>query len=129
MTFVSAIANDSEQSVLTAVQLMWVNLFQDTFAALALATDRPQQRVLRRKPEPRSAPLINVPMWKTIIGQTIYQLAVTLVLYFAGAGILHYQTDLEERQLQTLVFNTYVWLQIFNMYKYVLPRRSRPMGY
>ena len=121
----SSIANATEHSVLTAVQLMWVNLFQDTLAALALATDPPQPRVLDRTPEPRSAPLINVSMWKTIIGQSIYQLAVTLVLYFAGDRILSYQTDHEKKQLSTLVFNTYVWMQIFNMYKYEYPLRCR----
>ncbi|CAK7212506.1 plasma membrane calcium [Sporothrix eucalyptigena] len=115
--FISAIANADEQSVLTPVQLMWVNLFQDTMAALALATDAPQKRVLDRNPEPRAAPLINTPMWKTIIGQSVYQIIVTLVLYFAGSAILSVQTDLENQQLQTLVFNTYVWLQIFNMCK------------
>lgn len=98
---------------------MWVNLFQDTLAALALATDPPQPRVLDRRPESRSASLINIPMWKTIVGQSIYQLTVTLILYFAGADILSYETDVEKKQLQTLVFNTYVWMQIFNMYKYV----------
>jgi P-type Ca2+ transporter type 2C len=98
---------------------MWINLFQDTLAALALATDRPQPRVLDRKPEARTAPLMNIPMWKTIIGQLIYQLAVTFVLYFAGPRIFSYQTDLEIQEFETLVFNTYVWMQIFNMYKYV----------
>ena len=98
---------------------MWINLFQDTLAALALATDPPTRRVLDRKPEPRSAPLINTPMWKMIIGQSLYQLTVTLILYFAGDAILSYQGGLENKQLKTLVFNTYVWMQIFNMYKYV----------
>ncbi|KND87137.1 Calcium-transporting ATPase 2 [Tolypocladium ophioglossoides CBS 100239] len=116
LTFISAITNPQEQSVLTAVQLMWVNLFQDTLAALALATDLPRARLLDRKPEPRSASLITIPMWKTIIGQSIYQLAVTLVLYFGGARILSYATDAENQQLQTIVFNTFVWLQVFNMY-------------
>lgn len=125
LTTISAISSSSEQSVLTAVQLMWINLFQDTLAALALATDAPQPRVLDRKPESRSSPLINIPMWKTIIGQSIYQLTVTLILHFAGADILAYKTDLETKQLQTLVFNTYVWMQIFNMYKYVSPPEFR----
>jgi P-type Ca2+ transporter type 2C len=119
LTFVSAIANSQEQSVLTAVQLMWVNLFQDTLAALALATDPPDHSVLHRKPDPKSYPLINIAMWKMIIGQSIYQVAVTLILYFGGAAILSYHTAQETAQLQTLVFNTYVWMQIFNMYKYV----------
>jgi P-type Ca2+ transporter type 2C len=119
LTFISAAANSGENSVLTAVQLMWINIFQDTMAALALATDPPERSILDRKPDPKSAPLISITMWKMIFGQSVYQLAVTLILYFGGATILSYQTAQELDQLQTLVFNTYVWMQIFNMYKYV----------
>jgi P-type Ca2+ transporter type 2C len=117
LTFVSAIASATETSVLTAVQLMWINLFQDTMAALALATDPPSPTILDKKPDPRSAPLITTPMWKMIYGQSAYQLAVTLILYFGGATILNYHTDQELAQLQTIIFNTYVWMNIFNMYK------------
>jgi Ca2+-transporting ATPase len=116
---VSAVANSSQQSVLTPVQLMWVNLFQDTLAALALATDPPTRRVLNRKPEPKFTPLITPTMWKMIIGQSVYQMVVTLILYFAGSSIFSYHTEYETSQLQTAIFNTYVWMQIFNMYKYV----------
>jgi len=49
-----------------------------------------------------------------IIGQSIYQLIVTLVLNFSGNEILGYETDFEKSRLETLVFNTYVWMQIFN---------------
>ncbi|KAI9654616.1 MAG: hypothetical protein M1829_000902 [Trizodia sp. TS-e1964] len=116
LTFVSAIASSTETSVLTAVQLMWINLFQDTMAALALATDPPAPTILDKKPDPRPAPLITIPMWKMIFGQSTYQLAVTLILHFGGAAILNYHADLELAQLQTMVFNVYVWMNIFNMY-------------
>lgn len=96
---------------------MWVNLFQDTLAALALATDVPRSNLLNKKPEPRDASLMTTPMWKTVIGQSIYQLVVTLVLYFGGRDILSYDTEEEEKEMKTIIFNTYVWLQIFNMYK------------
>ena len=119
LTMVSAIASSTETSVLTAVQLMWINLFQDTMAALALATDPPSPTILDKKPDPKSAPLITIPMWKMIFGQSAYQLVVTLVLHFGGATILNYHTDHELAQLQTIVFNAYVWMNIFNMYKYV----------
>jgi Ca2+-transporting ATPase len=88
-------------------------------AALVLATDPPAPTILDKKPNPKSAPLITIPMWKMIFGQSVYQLAVTLILYFGGATILNYYTDLELAQLQTMVFNAYVWMNIFNMYKYV----------
>lgn len=117
LTFVSAVSNNNETSVLTAVQLLWVNLIMDTFAALALATDGPGPTILNRKPEPKSAPLITTTMWKMIIGQAIYQLVVTFILYFAGNSILSYQTTREKNQLHTVVFNTFVWMQIFNQYK------------
>jgi P-type Ca2+ transporter type 2C len=117
LTFISAVADSGEQSVLTPVQLMWVNLIQDTLAALALATDPPAPSILNRRPEPKSAPLISVTMWKTIVGQSIFQLAVTLTLYFGGAKILSYESDHEVAQLQTVVFNVFVWMQIFNQYK------------
>ena len=58
-------------------------------------------------------------MWKTIAGQSIYQIAVTFVLYFAGPRIFAYHTEHQVQQVETLVFNTYVWMQIFNMYKCV----------
>jgi Ca2+-transporting ATPase len=115
LAFVSAISNGREQSVLTPVQLMWINLFQDTLAALALATDPPQRRVLYRAPEARSAPLITIDMWKTIIGQSIYQLTVTFVLYFAGPHIFPYDDYDDITRVNTVVFNTYVWMQIANI--------------
>ncbi|RMZ87248.1 hypothetical protein DV736_g5522, partial [Chaetothyriales sp. CBS 134916] len=90
LTFVSAVSNDSNHSVLTAVQLLWVNLIMDTLAALALATDPPTKKILDRPPQPKSQPLITINMWKMIIGQSIYQLAVTFTLYFAGMRILNY---------------------------------------
>ena len=55
-----------------------------------------------------------------IIGQSIFQLTVALVLHFAGAKILGYNaTDTYTRlqqtdNLNTLVFNQFVWCQIFN---------------
>ncbi|KAK4032723.1 hypothetical protein C8A01DRAFT_20241 [Parachaetomium inaequale] len=122
LTFVSSVASDEEESVLNAVQLLWVNLIMDTFAALALATDPPGPSVLDRKPDKKTAGLINTRMMKMIIGQAIAQLAITLVLNFAGASLLGYDVHNAneeiakdaEKSLRTLIFNTFVWLQIFN---------------
>lgn len=111
LAFVSAVSDAEMRSVLTAVQLLWVNLIMDTFAALALATDPPTEAILDRPPQPKRAPLITTNMWKMIIGQSIFQLAVTFVLYFAGGRIF---PSYSESELRTIVFNTFVWMQIFN---------------
>ena len=44
---------------LNVMQLLWVNLVMDSFAALALATELPHQRLLDQPPYGRSEPLIN----------------------------------------------------------------------
>ncbi|UPL03919.1 hypothetical protein LCI18_014853 [Fusarium solani-melongenae] len=111
ITFISAVSDDKETSVLNAVQLLWVNLIMDTFAALALATDPPTGSLLHREPEPRTAPLITITMWKMIIGQSIYQLIVCFVLWFAGPDFLGYP----EKELRTLIFNVFVFMQIFKL--------------
>lgn len=117
LTFISAVSSSDEESVLTAVQLLWVNLIMDTMAALALATDPPTPSILDRKPDPKSAPLITITMWKMILGEAIYQLAITLLLFFGAEKILSYTSDREIAQIPTLVFNTFVWMQIFNQWK------------
>lgn len=112
LTFVSAVASGEERSVLNAIQLLWVNLIMDTFAALALATDPPNGSLLDRAPEPRTAPLITLTMWKMIVGQSVYQLAVGLTLHFAGPALLPRSPEPERR---TLVFNAFVFMQIFKL--------------
>lgn len=80
------------------------------------ATDGPTDNILDRKPTPKDSPLFTITMWKMIIGQSIYKLAVTFTLYFAGRGILGSILDGDDTQLQldTIIFNTFVWMQIFN---------------
>jgi Ca2+-transporting ATPase len=111
LAFVSSIASGQEQSVLTVVQLLWINLIQDTFAALALATDPPTAALLDRKPEPKTASIITLNMWKMIMGQSALQLIITFILMFAGARIF---TSWGDAELKTVIFNTFAWLQIFN---------------
>lgn len=126
LTFVTAISNNSESSVLTAVQLLWVNLIMDTLAALALATDPPQDSVLDRKPERRGSSIISITMWKMIFGQAIYQLVITFMLYYGSVAIFSLDDPTEVQQRDTLVFNTFVWMQIFNQWKYVKPTPPIP---
>jgi Ca2+-transporting ATPase len=83
-------------------------------AALALASDPPTEEILDRKPAKRTDPLISTVMWKMIIGQAIFQLIVTFVLYYVGPSILGYEFDGTE--IRSLVFNVFVWMQIFNQF-------------
>lgn len=57
-------------------------------------------------------------MWKQITGQNIYKLTAIFVLYFAGGRILGYDLSDPNKQLEldTVIFNTFVWMQIFNIF-------------
>ena len=120
VTFVTAVADNEQTSVLTPVQLLWLNLIMDTLAALALATDPADPKSLERKPDRWSTPLITAEMWKQITVQSVYQLVLILVLNFAGKSILNMHS--QERwkrvsndvELNTLIFNVFVWCQLFN---------------
>lgn len=55
-------------------------------------------------------------MWKMILGQSIYKLTICFVLYFSGNNILDLDKNSphEMLELETIIFNTFVWMQIFN---------------
>jgi len=115
ITFVSATASEEEASVLTAVQLLWINIIMDTFAALALATDPATEKLLNRKPEKKTAPLFSAEMYRMILMQSVYQIAAILVFHFLGLRILHLEnTEHNNLVVKTLVFNAFVFAQIFN---------------
>lgn len=64
--------------------MLWINLIMDTLASLALATEDPQESLLLRKPYSRDDYIVSKSMKKNIIGQSIYQIIVLMVLIFAG---------------------------------------------
>ncbi|XP_051131349.1 calcium-transporting ATPase 10, plasma membrane-type-like [Andrographis paniculata] len=102
---------------LMAVQLLWVNLIMDTLGALALATERPTDHLMRRPPVGRREPLITNVMWRNLLIQALYQVTVLLVLNFQGKNILnlrHETSDHAFKVKNTLIFNAFVFCQIFN---------------
>ncbi|POM65685.1 Calcium-translocating P-type ATPase, PMCA-type, partial [Phytophthora palmivora] len=112
------------QSPIAAVQILWVNLFMDVFASLVLTTDEPKEsELLARQPYARNKPLVTPRMAKHIAGQTILQLTLLLLLTFlgdkwfnvpSGRASVTNDDDSESTQHLTIVFNTFVWLQLFN---------------
>jgi len=115
----------------------------DTFAALALATEPPSATLLDRQPESRDDKIVNAVMWRNIFGQSIYQMVVLMLLLFCGKGWfgLVYPNDVplvyteaycsenidspnltscvvndlsEKALLYTIVFQTFVFMTLFN---------------
>ncbi|KAK1408504.1 hypothetical protein QVD17_40338 [Tagetes erecta] len=112
LNFVSACITGS--APLTAVQLLWVNLIMDTLGALALATEPPNDGLMQRPPVKRTDSFITKTMWRNIMGQSIYQMAVLFVLNFAGKPLLNLQGENATAILNTFIFNAFVFCQVFN---------------
>ncbi|XP_074306718.1 calcium-transporting ATPase 4, plasma membrane-type-like isoform X2 [Silene latifolia] len=100
---------------LKIVQWLWINLIQDTFAALALATEPPTDAVMKRPPHGRDASLISKAMWRNIVGQSAYQFSVLAVVIFDGKRLLKLNdSDNSDAVLNTFAFNSFVFCQVFN---------------
>eukprot|EP01018_Ginkgo_biloba_P029229 Gb_33893 [translate_table: standard] len=99
---------------LTAVQLLWVNLIMDTLGALALATEPPNDDLMKIMPVGRTGSFISKAMWRNIIGQSVYQLIVIGVLQTEGKRLLQLDGSDEKSVLNTMIFNSFVFCQVFN---------------
>ncbi|GJN07051.1 hypothetical protein PR202_ga24841 [Eleusine coracana subsp. coracana] len=112
INFVSACITGS--APLTAVQLLWVNMIMDTLGALALATEPPNDDMMKRPPVGRGESFITKIMWRNIIGQSLYQLAVLGALMFGGERLLNIKGGDSKTVINTLIFNSFVFCQVFN---------------
>ncbi|HAE85055.1 MAG TPA: ATPase [Anaerolineaceae bacterium] len=73
--------------VLTAIQLLWLNLVTDGAPALALGSEKGDPDIMQYPPRPTDEPIINKTMLSGIIVQTIAISAVTLTAFAIGRGI------------------------------------------
>lgn len=73
-----------QSSPIKAVQMIWVNLLQDTLASLSLATELPSDDLLRRKPYGRNQNIVSPIMLRNIISHSVYQLLILFCMLFAG---------------------------------------------
>ena len=85
-TFISAVV--LQEAILSAVQMLWVNLIMDTLAALALATEPPTDELLKRHPHGKNDYIISPLMMKHVLGQALFQIIILLVVVFIGEKFL-----------------------------------------
>jgi Ca2+-transporting ATPase len=98
---------------LTVMQMLWVNLIMDTFAALALATEPPHEGVLRRPPRSPDAFIVTRPM-----AVNIFVTAGIFLVLLIGM-IVYYHDDLKPDAPThggTILFTVFVMLQFWNLF-------------
>ena len=132
------------QSPLTVTQMLWVNLIMDTFAALALASLPPSQRVMNDPPRQRKANIITKEMARGIfgVGGLFVLLLFGFIQYFKNEDITNltqfsitdyfanffhfgsFENGLSAYEL-SLFFSIFVMLQFWNMFNAKAYRTGR----
>ena len=69
------------ETPLTPIQMLWVNLIMDSLGSLALATEPPYEELLNRAPTRRNESMINGKMWKHIVMQSLIQIILLIIFY------------------------------------------------
>jgi len=69
------------ETPLTPIQMLWVNLIMDSLGSLALATEPPYEELLNREPTRRNESIINGRMWKHIVIQSLVQIIILIIFY------------------------------------------------
>ncbi|NLM70753.1 MAG: calcium-translocating P-type ATPase, PMCA-type [Synergistaceae bacterium] len=95
---------------LTVIQMLWVNLIMDTFAALALATEPPHPEVMRAGPRNPDSFIVTPEMARGIFGYgALFVVAMaSMLLFIRGGGV-------SSREL-TVFFSVFVMLQVWNLF-------------
>jgi hypothetical protein len=99
-------------------------MIMDTLASLALATEPPRAKLMLRAPYDRDSSVVSKPMLRQMLGHSLYQLIVLFILCYDGHNWFGIENGLEPEEdcedgpvgLEhlTIVFNTFVWMQLFN---------------
>jgi Ca2+-transporting ATPase len=110
----------------TVVQLLWINIIMDTFAALALCTEPPRRNSMQRKPIQREASIITAPMGVTILLTALYQVAILGTLlclmtygWFLSGGKLELWQDVRHDanlEALTVFFTAFVMFHFWNFF-------------
>ena len=91
-------ASVGQESPLTALQMLWVNMIMDSLGSLALSTEKPTEQLLDRPPNGRADFIINRKMAKHIVGQSVFQLIILFVLLFsAHTWLLEYTPEFQDQ--------------------------------
>jgi magnesium-transporting ATPase (P-type) len=75
------------ESPMTAVQLLWINLIMDTFAALALSTEPPLKQVIKGKPYKENVSILTLTVRGQIYLVSLWNILIMLILMFFGSMI------------------------------------------
>ena len=102
----------TQEPPLTVMQMLWVNIIMDTFAALAFASIKPEENVMQEPPRKNSDFIIRSDMFKQMMITSLIIIAVLLALFVTPIEGFAVGTKL----FSSLFFTSFVMMQFANMF-------------
>jgi len=102
-----------QQMPLTVLQYLWINLIMDTLAALAFSLEPRRPETMKMKPRDRKVAFLTPVMLTNILVLGSY--FIVLILFLQATDFLGV-SKLGPLAVSSVVFNCYVWFQIFHMF-------------
>jgi Ca2+-transporting ATPase len=106
----------------TVLQLLWINVIMDTFAAIALCSEPPRANLMRRAPKKRDESILTPAMLGNIFVTAAFFVIVMIGLllgmhhadWFGGGEVKSHEfPEFTYRQV-TIFFTVYVFFQVWN---------------
>ncbi len=103
-------------SPITIVQMLWLNMIMDTFAALAFSFEPALLEYMEEPPKKIDEPIINSYMYNEIIVTSIY--SATLCILFLKLPIVRevFRIGENNKYLMTAYFALFIFIGIFNSF-------------
>jgi Ca2+-transporting ATPase len=111
----------------TVLQLLWINVIMDTFAAIALCSEPPRPGLMSMRPKRRDESIVNRSMMTTILTTGVFYVVVmlTLLIGMEYGGWFRRDVDVEAGAFSkefpeltlyqvALFFTVYVLFQVWN---------------
>lgn len=102
----------TQEPPLTVMQMLWVNIIMDTFAAMAFASIKPENNVMQEPPRKNSDFIIKGDMFKQMIITSGVFVVSLLSFLIVNNEVLH----LPAREFSSLFFTLFVMMQFVNMF-------------
>lgn len=107
-------------SPLKPIQVLWMNLIDDSLGALALATRPPADFLLKRAPYGSNDSIVSNIVFRNIAFQTCYQILCLFLILFGHEKIFDVVDPTENKyNTSSWIFNTFVYMNVF----YLVPAR------
>ncbi len=101
---------------ITIIQMLWLNMIMDTFAALAFSFEPPLKDYMKEQPKQKEEPIMNKYMFGEIIFTGIY--SATLCILFLKLPIIReiFRVGENYKYLMTAYFALFIFIGIFNSF-------------